>query len=105
MKVFYFIAWLVRKLVKTISASHDNLKKRFRYRTSETVFIVIGSSVLVFVAMLFPVAAYADTAPQISAFALGYWIVAGCYFVYIVLSVLYDKFSQEQEDFINTLKR
>lgn len=105
MKVFYFIAWLVRKLTKTISETHDNFKERVRYRPGESVFMIICISSVTFMAMLLPVMVYCDTWPQVGSFSAGYWITTGCYVVYTVLSVLYDKFSQEQEDFVNKLKR
>lgn len=105
MKVFYFIAWLIRKLTKTISQSQENLKERFRYRPGEAVFICIGGSVLTFLVVLFPIIAYADTWSELTNFVAGYWVGAGCYFVYMVLATLYDKFVEEQEEFINTLKR
>jgi len=105
MKVFYFVAWLVRKLAKSISASQDNFKERLRYRPGEGVFMFISISVLTFIAMLLPVIAYADTWPQVASFFAGYWTASGCYFVYSIFSVLYDKFSQEQEEFVNKLKR
>ncbi len=105
MKVFYFIAWLVRKLAKSIARAQDNFKERLSYRPGEGVAMFIGISILTFIVMLLPVIAYADTWPQVASFFAGYWIASGCYFVYSILSVLYDKFSQEQEDFVNKLKR
>jgi hypothetical protein len=105
MKVFYFIAWLIRKLTNTISQSQENLKERFRYRPIEAVFICIITSVLAFIVLMFPILAYADTWSELTNLVAGYWIAAGCYFVYMVLATLYDKFVEEQEEFINTLKR
>lgn len=105
MKVFYFIAWLIRKLAKNISQSQENLKERFRYHPGEAVFLCIGGSVLMFVALLFPILAYSDTMTEVTNFVAGYWVGAGCYFVYMVLATLYDKFVEEQEEFVNKLKR